>query len=50
MTPPGKRPTQLTHLPRIKLSQDKTKQHKFQYIVSYYVIYGVFNFGKISSK
>ena len=26
MTPPGKRPTQLTHLPETK--QAKTKQHK----------------------
>ena len=47
MTPRGKRPPQLTHLPRTK--QAKTKQNNTIYIASYYVIYGVFNLGKISS-
>ena len=48
MTPPGKRPTQLTHLPETKQAQ--TKQNNTNYIVSYYVIYRVFTLGKISSK
>ena len=48
MMPPGKRPTQLTQLPQNKTSQDKT--NNIDYIVSCYVIYGVFNLGKISSN